>query len=141
MNKLFFSFILSAMASQAVGAELCMNIKPEPLAGFSALDPTLYADLPDPDPMTAAFGLELTLVNRLVAGEISGLTKTYCQISVLQTVIDFSYPVEDDAFTDWITRAVFVWDSSDEPIGWRLEQLGERGRCARGDNPFAPLCP
>lgn len=129
------------IAPMPMFAQTCAEYRPDPLATFTTLDSTLYLDLPNPDPIAAAFPLELTLVTDLIKGDHRHVTKTYCQIGVQRMIIDFTVPVEDDAVSDWVTRAVYIWNSADAPVGWQLDQLGERGRCARGDDPFAPICP
>lgn len=124
-----------------LAAQTCADTIPDPMAGFAPLDVSLYLDLPVPDPITAAMPLELTMVDAMIKGEQRQVTKTYCQIGIQRMIIDFAFPVEDDAIKDWITRSVYVWDATAEPVGWRLGELGERGRCVRGDDPFAALCP
>lgn len=124
-----------------VAAQICADFTPDPMAGFSTLNPVRYLDLPTPDPIAASMPLELTLVNDMIKGTERQVSKTYCQIGINRMIIDFAVPVEDDAIAEWITRTVYVWDSATDPIGWRLDQLGERGRCSRGDDPFALVCP
>jgi hypothetical protein len=112
----------------ALAAQTCAPTGADPLDGFAKLDVTLYLDLPDPDPLSAALPIELTMVGKIINGETASISKTYCQIGIQRMIIDFAASVEGDAITDWVTRSVYVWNSAGEPIGWQLDQLGERGR-------------
>lgn len=111
------------------------------LDGFTELDPLEFLDLPDPDTVRTTSTIEQVLVSKMIANPSAGVTKTYCTIGIQNMVVDFSQRVEDDAIYAILTRAVFVWDSSGDPIGWRLDKLGERFLCARGDDPLAQVCP
>lgn len=122
-------------------ATACILEAADPLDGFTPLDPAIYLDLPDPEMVRATAAIENSILTRMISDGRAGLTKTFCDIGIQDMVIDFSEPVEDDAILAVLTRAVFIWDSSDEPVGWRLDRLGERPLCARGDDPFAAICP
>lgn len=141
MRRILVVAAVLAGVPAAVAAHTCADIQPDPMAGFAPLDASLYLDLPVPDPIDAALPLEITMLDAMIKGEQGRVTKTYCQIGVQRMIIDFTVPVEDDAISEWVTRSVYVWDATAEPIGWRLDQLGDRGRCARGDDPFAAVCP
>ncbi|UWR43625.1 hypothetical protein [Phaeobacter inhibens] len=141
MKKLFMATTLLAGVPASIAAQICSDFMPDPMVGFAPLEIELYLDLPVEDPIAAAMPLELTMVDAMIQGTQRQVTKTYCQIGIQRMIIDFAVPVEDDAFSDWVTRSVYEWDATAEPIGWRLDQLGDRGRCARGDDPFAAICP
>ncbi|MEL6690679.1 MAG: hypothetical protein AAFP28_10200 [Pseudomonadota bacterium] len=119
----------------------CSLSKPDILDGFAPLDPLMFVDLPDQDTVRVTAALEQSFVDAAIANGLRGLTKTYCHIGIQDMVVDFSQPVEDDAIRAILTRAVYVWDVTGDPVGWRLDALGERPICARGDDPLAPVCP
>jgi hypothetical protein len=128
-------------ATAALGQTPCQMTNPDRLAGFSALNAMVFLDLPDPITTRATATLESSFVDQLISEDIRGFSKTWCEIGLHTMVIDFEVPVEDDAIKSILTRGVYVWDTTTEPIGWRIESLGERPVCARGDDPFAALCP
>lgn len=140
MKKLLCCLLLVVAPAPALAMQ-CAPFIPDPLAGFTALDAGQYMDLPDGDTVRATSAIETSLVNDIITGQIGSFTKTWCQIGVQRMIVDFAVPVEDDAIRAIVTRAIYVWDASFEPAGWRMDQLAERGICARGDDPFAPLCP
>jgi len=120
---------------------MCAPIDVDPLAGFTRLDPMQYLDLPDPDAARATAVIEMERFNAVVGQEVARLSKRYCDIGIQSMIVEFETPLLDDAIAGQILRAIYIWDSSGDPIGWRLDQLGERFRCARGDDPWADLCP
>ncbi len=141
MKRIILLITLLAGSPPALAAQTCPHSMSDPMAGFAPLDIGLYLDLPVPDPIDAAMPLELSMLDAMITGAQRQLSKTYCQIGIQRMIIDFAVPVEDDTITDWVTRSIYVWDATGDPIGWRLDELGERGRCARGDDPFVPICP
>lgn len=124
-----------------VSALACPDFRPDPLAGFAGQDAMQFLDLPDRDTVRATATLENALMSPLIAQEAAFVTKTWCQIGIQRFIVDFEVPVEDDAIAAMRTRAVYVWDHSGDPVGWRIDQLGTRPVCARGDDPYAVLCP
>ncbi|WP_417269936.1 MULTISPECIES: hypothetical protein [Alphaproteobacteria] len=124
-----------------VAAQSCAPFMGDPLDGFTPLDAMAYLDLPDGDVVSVTSPIETAITNEIVAGSIRTASKTWCQIGVQRMIVDFEVPVEDDAISAMIIRAIYVWNAQDDPVGWQISQLAERPRCARGDNPFATLCP
>ena len=101
----------------------------------------IYLDLPDPETTRAVTTVENTFVSQVVAGEIDSFTKRWCQIGIRHFIVDFEVPMMDDSVAAQITRVVYEWNSAEDPVGWQISQMGARFRCARGDDPFAPVCP
>lgn len=134
-------FIIMSFAPAGAWAVNCIPTKPDAFAGFNKLDPAIYADLPDPDPLAATAVIEIILLDKMVKGSIQSFSKTWCQIGIQRIVMDFKVPVEDDSVSHVLTRAEYIWDPFFEPIGWRIETLGERFICARGKDPLATPCP
>lgn len=132
---------LSLFPASANGSNLCPPFKPEALAGFTKGDALEYADLPDADTVRATSTLETVLINKHINQGAGPIVKHWCQIGVQRMIVDFEVPVEDDSVSFEITRGVYVWDTSFDVAGWRIDQIGTRFRCARGDNPFAKNCP
>lgn len=124
-----------------VAAERCAPLLPDPLTGFAPMDPMMFLDLPDPDTTRAVNTFEDSFTSRMVAGEISGFIKRWCQIGITSFIVEIEVPVEDDAVAAQITRAIYEWTPTEDPVGWQIHALGERFRCARGDDPFAEVCP
>ncbi|MBU2936357.1 MULTISPECIES: hypothetical protein [Pacificibacter] len=124
-----------------VFAQSCAPFMGDPLDGFTPLDATAYLDLPDSNVVRVTSPIETAITNEIVAGNVSRASKTWCQISIQRMIVDFEVPVEDDAISAMITRAIYIWNAQDDPVGWQISQLAERPRCARGDDPFAALCP
>ena len=140
MRPLLFALTLFGLPSFSA-AESCAEFSIDPLSGFVELDALRYLDLPDPETTRATSVIESSFVDRVVAGEISGFTKRWCQIGITQFVLDFEVPVEDDAVAAQVTRAVYEWNAQEDPVGWQIIAMGERFRCARGDDPFEEVCP
>lgn len=136
-----FAALLCIVATTTTAQTLCHMTKPDRLAGFSSLDAMMFVDLPDPIATRATATVESSFVDQIISEEISGFSKTWCEIGLQTMVVDFEIPVEDDAVKSILTRAVYIWDTQMEPVGWRLDALGERPVCARGDDPFAQICP
>jgi hypothetical protein len=106
------------------------------------LDAIRYLDLPDPLAERVALPREADLLR----GQIEQLTppplsKIYCDIGIFEMRIRFVQPAEDDAIAAMVTEAIYVWDSSTETSGWLISRLAREPLCARGDAPFASLCP
>lgn len=133
--------LLGLSLSAPVAAQSCAPFMGDPLDGFTPLDATAYLDLPDSDVVRVTSPIETAITNEIVAGNMRSASKTWCQIGIQRMIVDFEVPVEDDAISAIITRAIYVWNAQDDPIGWQISQLAERPRCARGDDPFAELCP
>ncbi|MEO1639428.1 MAG: hypothetical protein AAFU41_09310 [Pseudomonadota bacterium] len=135
--------ILTALAvlPLAANAQSCAPLAVDPMEGFAPLDPLTYLDLPDPDGVRVTAPIEGTLYNSVLGQEAGRLTKRYCAIGIQDMVVEFEVSLLDDALAGQVTRAVYVWNSAGDPVGWQLDALGERFRCARGDDPWAALCP
>lgn len=133
--------VLCALMFLPASAFACPDVRPDPLDGFSVQDAMQYLDLPDPETVRVTATLENALIAPLIAQEAAFVTKTWCQIGIQRFIVDFEVPVEDDAIAAMRTRAVYIWEPSGDPVGWRIDQLGTRPVCARGDDPYAPLCP
>lgn len=104
--------------------------------------PLIYLDRPDP---IAARVIEPVAVDKL-QDQIDGnhpapLQTVYCNVGMFQMTVRFVQPVEDDAVRAVVTEAVYAWRVEDEPAGWQLSALRKQPLCARGDEPFAALCP
>ena len=125
----------------SVVANPCVVSKPDLMAGFTPKDAFVFLDLPDRYAARATATLEGSFVDRVIAEEIRSFSKSWCQIGLQTMILDFDTPVEDDAIGSVLTRAVYVWDTQSDPVGWRIDQLGDRNVCARGDDPFAAICP
>jgi hypothetical protein len=136
-----FTALFCTGATATLAQTPCQMTTPDRLAGFSTLDAMMLVDLPDPIATRATATLESSFVDQMISEEIRGFSKTWCEIGLQTMVVDFDVPVEDDAIKSILTRGVYVWDTTMEPIGWRIDGLGERPVCARGDDPFAALCP
>ncbi|MCG3268315.1 hypothetical protein [Yoonia sp. I 8.24] len=136
-----FAAFLCMAATVAAAQSPCHLTKPDRLAGFSSLDAMMFVDLPDPIATRATSTVESSFVDQVTREEISAFSKTWCEIGLQTMVVDFEVPVEDDAVKSILTRAVYIWDTQMDPVGWRLDALGERQLCARGDDPFAEICP
>lgn len=142
MYRVFvFALTLLFSSNTAVYAASCQYERTNPFAGFKELDTVRYLDLPDPETTRATQVLEDHFVRQVVANEIMSFSKSWCAINIQDMIVDFEVPVEDDTIRSVLTRAHFIWNSAEEPAGWQIKALGERLICARGDDPFAPLCP
>ena len=124
-----------------VFSQSCAPFMGDPLDGFTPLDANAYLDLPDSDVVRVTSPIETAITNEIVAGRTRTASKTWCQISVQRMIVDFEVPVEDDAISAMITRAIYVWNAQGDPVGWQISHLAERPRCVRGDDPFAHVCP
>lgn len=125
----------------ALHAESCQIDGPDIFDGFTLKDISQLIDLPDPETVRAVQLLERPWVDRIISGELQSFSKSWCDIGIQDMIVELRIPVEDDAIRAIEQRALYVWDSSGEPVGWRIEALGERFQCARGDDPYAALCP
>jgi hypothetical protein len=101
-------------------------------------------DLDRADPVTAR--VSEPIETALLAGQIdkstpAPLQKLYCDIGMFGLKIRFVQPVEDDAIRATVTEAQYAWDSTQDPAGWILTSLRRQFQCARGDMPFAAVCP
>jgi hypothetical protein len=133
--------LMSLSFAMPVFAQSCAPFMGDPLGGFTPLDATAYLDLPDSDVVRVTSPIETAITNEILAENIRSASKTWCQIGIQRMIVDFEVPVEDDAISAMITRAIYVWNAQDDPVGWQISHLAERPRCARGDDPFAKLCP
>ncbi|MDO6591216.1 MULTISPECIES: hypothetical protein [Rhodobacterales] len=136
-----FAAFLCMAATTAAAQAPCHLTTPDRLAGFSSLDAMIFVDLPDPIATRATSTVESSFVDQVISEEISAFSKTWCEIGLQTMVVDFEVPVEDDAVKSILTRAVYIWDTQMDPVGWRLDAIGERQLCARGNDPFAEICP
>ena len=102
----------------------------------------IYLDIADPEAARVSLPLESDLLRQQIAGESPGPTqKLYCDIGLFDLHLRFVVPVEDDAILAIVTEAKYVWDPEQDPAGWMLNSLKRQPACARGDEPFADLCP
>ncbi|MEM8536678.1 MAG: hypothetical protein AAGF56_02330 [Pseudomonadota bacterium] len=138
--RFFLSFLVAVFPTFGL-AQACLPSGIDPLEGFEPIDPLLYVDLPDPDFIRVTGPVETSLFTPTIGQEGLGPAKRYCQIGIQRMVVDFDVPVLDDAVAAMVTRVVYLWDTSGDMIGWRVDAVGERPRCARGDDPWAVLCP
>lgn len=132
---LFFFTPVVAMAS------VCQIDLVNPLDGFEATGAELYADLPDSNTFTAVAPIEQSLLQQTYGAETPWLSKRWCHIGIQSFVVEFEVPLLDDSLAAQIIRAVYVWDATGDIIGWRLAEVGQVYRCARGNDPFATICP
>jgi hypothetical protein len=141
LKYLALAAMMTATWAGTVRATPCSFDKADMLDGFSALDAMAYLDLPDPDALRVTQVVEDSFVVKMIAGDIGGFSKTWCRIGVQSSIIDFDVPVEDDAIRSILTRVVYEWKTTPDAFGWQISALGERSICARGDDPFAIVCP
>lgn len=113
----------------------------DPMRGFEAIGPEVFADLPDPDTFTAVAPIERSILGKTYGAETPWFAKRWCHIGIQSFVVEFEVPLLDDSLAAQITRAVYVWDATGNIVGWRLDQVGKIYRCARGDDPLALICP
>ena len=130
-----------SLIASAGQAQTCQMEGADVFDGFNDADISQLIDLPDPDTLRATMPLELPLVNRTISGDIGGFTKSWCKIGIQEMIVEITFDVEDDAVAAVEQRALYVWDATGDPIGWRIEALGERFKCVRGDDPYAATCP
>ena len=130
-------FLLTS-ATAALAEPLC-----SPFADTAeTLDAIRYLDLPDPLAERVARPLEADLLRgQIEQSTPPPLSKIYCDIGIFEMRIRFVQPVEDDAIAAVVTEAVYEWASEGEPVGWQIFGLARQPLCARGDAPFASLCP
>lgn len=111
------------------------------LSGFEHGDPYAVIEAPDMDLVRASLPVEIELTARLAREEIRPpLTKTYCKLGIRTLVIDYDYPVEDDAVSSVTQRTVYGWSADDRGTGWQIEALGTRMNCLRGHDPDTGTC-
>jgi hypothetical protein len=137
----FAALFIGISFATPVLSQVCAPFMGDPLDGFTPLDAMAYLDLPDGDVVRVTSSLEAAITNKIIAGSIRTASKTWCHIGLQRIIVDFEVPVQDDAISAMITRAIYIWNAQDDPVGWQISQLAERPRCARGDNPFADICP
>lgn len=130
--------VVLTSATAAMAEPLC-----SPFADTAeTLDPMRYLDLPDPLAERVAVSLEADLLRAQIEQSAPPpLSKIYCDIGMFEMRIRFVQPAEDDAVAAMVTEAVYIWASDAEPAGWQITGLARQPLCARGDAPFAPLCP
>jgi len=113
----------------------------EPLESAETL-PLAYLDRPDPIASRVAASIEDALLADQISGERPApLVKLYCRIGMTQMAVRFVQPLRDDSLAAMVTEAIYDWRPEAEPPGWQLSALHRQPLCARGDKPFAPLCP
>lgn len=113
-------------------------------APFEAADalPLTWLDRPDPVASRVAAPIEDALLAEQIAGErLAPLTKLYCRTGMFEMTVRFVQPLRDDSLAGLVTEAVYAWHPDGDPPGWQLSALRRQPVCARGDAPFAPLCP
>lgn len=121
--------------------DTCPNDGPPGLQDFQNLSIDPYLDRPDGITARATSVIEEALINKLLRQEAPvRLSKTYCQLSVTQMVVDFTWPIQDDAISHQSIRAIFTWEVSEFDQGWQLNELGKKDICVRQQNPDTGLC-
>ncbi len=133
------SFIAAASlaAAPAAANALCAPFPQE----AEAL-PLLYLDLPDPIASRVIEPLTADLLRAQINGEAPPPLQTlFCEVGMFEMIVRAVQPAEDDAIAAIVTEAVYAWRPDAEPAGWQLSALRRHPLCARGDDPFAPLCP
>lgn len=142
MHKILLAATAALIISGTAGiAASCLYDGADPLAGMTLLEPERFLDLPDPDTTRATATLENHFVSQMMTDEIRSFSKSWCTLGIQTVVVEFEVPLEDDAIRSILTRAIYVWNSAEDPVGWQLDALGETSVCARGDDPFARPCP
>lgn len=130
------SICLSILAGGAVAEPRC--------APFGSSEELPLSDLVRADPVAsrATAPIEDDLLAEQIADDHAGpLTKIYCRIGMFEMTVRFLQPLRDDSLAAIVTEAVYTWRDEADPPGWQLSALRRRPLCARGDAPFAPLCP
>ena len=113
----------------------------DPLAGFEARDPMEFIEAPDGFAARATAPFENSLVGKLAREQIQGpLTKTYCELGLMQMIVDYQHEVEDGAVRAVGYRTVYRWQAEAEFPGWELHQWGMKNVCARGKDEDTNLC-
>jgi hypothetical protein len=104
--------------------------------------PLIYLDRPDPVITSVIEPVAADMLQDQINGDHPAPLQTvYCDVGMFQMTVRFVQPVEDDAVGAVVTEAVYAWRVDDEPAGWQLSALRRQLLCARGDEPFAALCP
>ena len=55
-------------------------------------------------------------------------------------IVDYVYPVEDDAVASVTLRTVYQWVSEAAAPGWQISAVGEKYICARARDDKTSLC-
>ena len=137
IQTLLATLLLATIPLLSHASELC-----DPFPSSAEEMPLLFLDLPDPIISRVTQAQEEALLTEQVSGAVPApLQKLYCDIGMFEMRVRFVQPVEDDAIHAMVTEAVYEWDADAEPAGWVLSTMGSHPLCARGDEPFAELCP
>jgi len=137
----FFKGVAASFLLTFFGAPL---VAASPCAQFTAAvdaSPLDFLDQADPITVRVAQPLEAHLLKAQIDSSEGGpLQKHYCDVGMFTLEIRFVQPLLDDALAALVTEAVYTWDAAQEPAGWVISQLRSQPMCARGPEPFAPVC-
>lgn len=130
------SLCLCLCAAAAIAEPRCM-----PFEAAETL-PLTWLDRPDAVASRVTAPIEEALLAKQIAAEYPApLTKLSCRIGMVEMVVRFVQPLRADSLAGIVTEAVYAWRPESDPPGWQLSALRRQPLCARGDAPFAPLCP
>jgi len=137
----FFKGLAVSFFTTVLGAPL---VSASPCAPFSAsvdASPLDFLDRADPITVRVTQSLEAQLLQDQIENPEAGtLQKHYCRVGMFTLEIRFMQPLLDDSFAAMVTEAVYTWDAAQEPAGWVISHLRSQPMCARGPEPFAPVC-
>jgi hypothetical protein len=121
--------------------ETCAGDTSLALNGFEQMNPDIFIEAPDMDVVRATLPVEIDLTAMLVRQDIRPpLRKTYCNIGIQTMVVDYDYPVEDDAVASVTRRSLYGWIADERGTGWQINAIGTRQNCARDRSPETGLC-
>jgi len=128
--------------AQSIAHQTCLFSVEAPMMGYQELDVLAFIDAPDGDSVRVTAPIENWLAGQLVRQTIAPpLSKTYCQISLTNLVVDYHHPVDgDDAISGIAYRSIYAWTAEAEFPGWELTQFGKLHVCARGKHEETGLC-
>jgi hypothetical protein len=140
--QIFHKSILAICAALSAASLAQADPICAPFSGVAEDLPLIYLDRADPMAARVAQSLEDALLKQKInTPEAGALKKIYCDIGMFEMRIRFEQPSQDDAVRALVTEAIYTWDSAQEPAGWMLSNLSSHAMCARGDVPFASVCP
>jgi len=120
---------------------VCSGDMSPTLDGFQQGDPNEFIEAPDRDLIRATTPVEIDLTAKLVREDIRPpLRKSYCKMGIQTMVVDYDYPVEDDAVSSVTQRTVYGWRADERGIGWQIDAVGTRLNCFRGRAPETGHC-
>jgi len=130
-----------SIARRVSESGLCSESMSVSLDGFEKGDPNIFIEAPDVDVIRVTFPVEVDLTSRLVREEIHPpLRKSYCKIGIQTMVVDYDYPVEDDAVSSVTRRTIYGWRADERGTGWQIEAVGTRLNCSRERNSETGAC-